>query len=189
MRTLLTFASILFFVLASCAQEDQATEEMVTPHQEFLTNLASLCGETFTGAAVYPEDSDQVLVGTELNAHVSVCEEENIYVDFYRDGDTWHATWILSLREEGLHLYHEHIGDKVYPEGEEPLTGYGGYADERGSATLQYFPADEATAEMLPEAATNVWMMEMDLENGNFIYSLDRHDQLRFRAELSLNER
>lgn len=187
MKTLLTITFIFLLIIASCAEEDEDTEEWVTPHQEFLANLTSLCGETFTGAAVFPEDSDHELVGTELNAHISVCEEGIVYVDFYRDGDTWHATWILSMRDEGLHLNHEHIGDNVYPEGEEPLTGYGGYADERGSATRQYFPADESTAEMLPPAATNVWMMEMDLDNGNFIYSLDRNDQLRFRAELSLN--
>ncbi len=187
MRILFTFSIALFLIIASCTQEEQATEEIVTPHQEFLTNLASLCGETFTGAAVYPEDSDHVLVGTELNAHVSLCEEGVVYVDFYRDGDTWHATWILSQRDDGLHLYHEHIGDKVYPEGEEPLTGYGGYADDRGDATRQYFPADQATADMLPPAATNVWMMEMDLENGTFVYSLDRDNQLRFRAELTMN--
>ncbi len=187
MRTFLTITFVLFLIIVSCAQEDQSATEIVMPHEAFLTNLASLCGETFVGEAVYPDDSDHVLVDTELRAHVSQCEEDTVHVDFYRDGDTWHATWILSERENGLHLYHEHIGDKEYPEGEEPLTGYGGYADDRGDATHQYFPADQATADMLPPAATNVWMMEMDLQNGRFIYSLDRNDQLRFRAELSLN--
>jgi hypothetical protein len=67
------------------------------------------------------------------------------------------------------------------------LTGYGGYADERGTSTQQFFPADDHTAEILPEAATNVWMMELTEDTGQFIYYLERHAEPRFRAELTLN--
>jgi hypothetical protein len=182
---------ILFFVLASCAGNDgtEITPDLPaeTPHEQFYSNLFSLCGETFTGEATYPDDSDHPLVDTELNVNISTCTPERIEVMLYRDGDTWHATWILENREDGLHLYHDHIGDKDYPEGEEPLTGYGGYADDRGTGLRQYFPADDHTAEILPEASTNVWMMEMDLENGTFVYYLERHDEPRFRAVVSLN--
>lgn len=137
------------------------------------------------GESTYPDDPDHDLVDTELRATVSTCTENMIEVDLVRDGDTWHATWILEMREDGLHLYHDHIGDKEYEEGEEPSTGYGGYADDRGSATQQYFPADEHTAEIIPAAATNVWMMDMNLEEGTFVYSLERHEEPRFRAELT----
>lgn len=178
------------FLITACGEEEIRTDtiseiEAVSPHDEFFMNLSALCGESFTGTSTYPEDDDHVLVGTELRAHLSSCDDQSIHVDLIRGGDTWHATWIVSKREGGLHLYHDHIGEKEYPEGEEPLTGYGGYADDRGSATTQYFPADDHTAEILPEAATNVWMMEMDLENGIFVYYLERHDEPRFRAELS----
>jgi len=172
------------------ALQDTTVHQAYLVHQAFLSNLADLCGQTFVGASTFPEEEDHVLVGNELHARISHCEEGRVDVGLYREGGTvWHTTWVLTMRGDGtqkggLHLYHEHIGDKVYPEGEEPLTGYGGYADGRGSEWIQYFPADEATAEMLPEAATNEWRMELDRENGVFVYALERHGKPRFRASL-----
>lgn len=187
MKTILTFSLVLLFTLAACSNDEQPPIEPETPHQAFISNLTSLCGETFVGASTYPDNPEHALVDTELRAHISQCEEGLVHVDLYRDGDTWHATWIVSVKDNGLHLYHDHIGTKEYPEGEEPLTGYGGFADDRGSEFIQYFPADESTAEMLPEASTNEWRMEMDLQNGIFVYGLERHNEPRFRAELYLN--
>lgn len=192
MKTLLPLLTILFFLSMACSEEEAQTYsiaeiEEISPHDEFFTNLYALCGETFVGSSTYPESDDHVLVGTELRAHLSSCDENTIYIDLIRGGDTWHATWVVSQRDDGLHLYHDHIGEKEYPEGEEPLTGYGGYADDRGTATKQYFPADDYTAEILPEASTNVWMMEMEPENGTFVYYLERHQEPRFRAELIHN--
>ena len=177
---------LLFFTVAACGEERASVEGPETPQEAFFSNLGSLCGETFVGESVYPEEApDHVLVGTELRAYVKSCEEEKIEVDFIRDGDTWHATWVLEKREGGLHLYHEHIGDNVYEEGEEPLTGYGGYADDRGNEYKQYFAADEHTAEILPEAVTNVWSMEYIPEEEKFVYYLERHEEPRFKAELT----
>ncbi len=190
-RSVLMAASLSFLLIACGADEPQdpleeAIQMETSDHELFFANLATLCGETFTGGSTFPDNDDHVLVNTELNATVAYCSEDRIDVRLYRDGDTWHATWMLEMREEGLHLYHDHIGDKEYPEGEEPNTGYGGFADDRGSATTQYFPADQNTADMLPEASTNVWMMDMDLENGVFVYFLERNNEPRFRAELNL---
>lgn len=187
MKTILTLSLALFLTFAACSSDEQPVVEPETPHQAFISNLSSLCGETFVGASTFPDNPEDALVDTELRAHISHCEDGLIHVDLYRDSDTWHATWIISKKEDGLHLYHDHIGVKEYPEGEEPLTGYGGFADDRGSDFTQYFPADEATAEMLPEASTNEWRMEMDLQNGIFVYGLERHNEPRFRAELYLN--
>ena len=181
---------ILSLLVVSCAGDDgtELTPELPAEdaQSEFFSNLFSLCGESFAGEATYPDDSDHDLVDTELVVNIATCTSERIELMLYRDSDTWHATWIVEKRNGALHLYHDHIGDKVYEEGEEPLTGYGGFADERGTETVQYFPADEHTAEILPEAATNVWMMQIDLENGRFVYYLERHDEPRFRAELTL---
>lgn len=180
---------IVAFLFNACGDNDSTdlTPSLPadTPHEQFFANLFSLCGETFVGESTYPDDSDHVLVDTELIATISTCTENMIEVDLVRDGDTWHATWVLEKRDNGLHLFHDHIGEKMYDEGDEPLTGYGGYADERGSATQQYFPADDHTAEILPEASTNVWMMDMNLEEGTFVYYLERHNEARFRAKLT----
>jgi len=181
-----------FFLITSCGEKEstELTPDLPadSPQEEFFANLFSLCGETFIGEATFPDNPDDTLVDTELKATISTCTEEMIEIDLVRGGDTWHTTWVLEKRDEGLHLFHEHIGDKEYEEGEEPDTGYGGYANDEGSSTAQYFPADDHTAEMLPQAATNVWMMELNPENGTFIYYLERHDEPRFRAELSLME-
>ncbi len=184
---------IIALIFTACAEENGDTHlepelPAETTQDDFFSNLFSICGETFSGASTYPDEPDHPLVDTELNATLTTCTEERIEINLMRDGDTWHATWILTKREDGLHLYHDHIGDRDYEEGEEPLTGYGGYADDRGTATQQFFPADDYTAEILPEAATNVWMMDLDLENGVFVYYLERHDEPRFRAELKLDE-
>lgn len=183
--------SLALFVVA-CGPDDETelTPEIPaeTPQEQFFNNLFSLCGEEFVGESTYPDDPDHALVATELRVHVETCTDDMIKIVLYRDSDTWHADWILEKREHGMHLYHDHIGEKVYEEGEEPLTGYGGYADDEGDATTQFFPADEHTAEILPEASTNVWMMDMDLENGTFIYYLERHNEPRFRAQLSIVE-
>lgn len=174
---------ILSFLFATC--NGAADINIENSHDAFFANLASVCGESFTGASTYPDEPDHVLVDTELNAYVGPCDDEKIEIDLYRDGDTWHTTWVLERRDEGLHLYHDHIGDKEYEEGEEPLTGYGGFADDSGTTTVQYFPADDHTAEILPEASTNVWMIDLDLDEGLFIYYLERHEEPRFRAVLA----
>jgi len=197
MKNVILSLSVLFLVtgLAACgdpqpetqpATQPEPAEEQITTHQAFLNNLSALCGETFVGEATYPDDTDLVLVGTELRAQITECEDEMVRIELIRDGDYWHTAWVLEMREEGLHLYHDHLGDVRTMDdlGEGDYHGYGGYADDRGSAFSQHFPADEVTAEMIPEAATNVWMMELDLENDRFIYYLERHDQPRFRAEL-----
>jgi hypothetical protein len=163
--------------LISCSNH-----ENLEPREAFFETISSYCGETFAGEGVYPDDPEHALIGTGLRATISACDEQKIEIDLYRDGgNTWHATWILERREDGLHLYHDHAGEDAE---DDVLTGYGGYADDRGSATQQFFPADDYTAEILPEAATNVWMMEVNEDTGQFTYYLERHQEPRFRAEL-----
>lgn len=180
-----------YFIMSSCGGEEKTERKTQTAAESssdlFFNNLLSLCDETFVGESTFPDDSEHVLVDTELRAHISGCETGKVEIDLYRDGDTWHTTWVLEKRVEGLHLYHDHTGDQEKDElGEDHLTGYGGYADEHGSSTHQLFPADEYTAEILPEAASNVWSMEFDPDSGNLIYYLERHSSPRFRAVLTL---
>ncbi len=187
----------LLLGLYACGDEQPQPEPVYPPvdlHQNtisleqaaFFENLSELCGETFVGESTYPENDDHVLVGTELRTHISECDDSMVRIELIRDGDYWHGAWVIEKWDDGLHLYHDHLGEVRTMDdlGEDDAHGYGGYASDAGSATRQYFPADDVTAEMLPEAATNVWMMELDLENDRFIYYLERHDEPRFRAEL-----
>ena len=192
------FCFLSVICIQSCSDDGQPADsvettdlaeeaEHATQQAAFFENLSTLCGETFEGEASYPDDESHPLVGTTLRTHISECDDSMIRIELYRDTDYWHGAWVIERRDEGLHLFHDHLGDVRTEEdlGDDDAHGYGGYAGEEGSATVQYFPADEVTAEMLPEASTNVWMMEMDLEADRFIYYLERHDEPRFRAELS----
>lgn len=186
---LIVFVCLLF---AACGEEETTdlTPQLPAdnPQEEFFSTLFSQCGETFIGGATFPDDPEHTLVDTELRATISTCTEEKIEVDLVRGGDTWHATWVLEMRDEGLHLYHDHVGEQDEEDlAEDHNTGYGGYADDRGSSTTQYFPADEYTAEILPEASTNVWMIELNPEEGTMVYYLERNQEPRFRAELTRN--
>lgn len=182
---------VLFFsfLLVACSSREQA--EVMHPHDAFFQTLSSLCGQMFSGGSTYPESDNHPLVGTELRTHLSLCEDDIIRIDLYRDTDYWHGTWVLEKREEGLHLFHDHLGEhrtEAYLEENNAFHGYGGYADDRGSALRQYFPADDVTAEIIPAAATNVWMMDIDLDTQIFTYYLERHNAPRFRAEVDLSQ-
>jgi hypothetical protein len=195
-KTILSLFSLFLIAgLTACGDPQPETQPATQPvpadelqsnHQAFVNNLTALCDETFVGESTFPENDDHVLVGTELRAQITECDDQKVRIELIRGGDYWHTAWVLELRDEGLHLYHDHLGDVRTMEdlGDGDYHGYGGYADDRGSGIRQYFPADDVTAEMIPAAATNVWMMELDLENDRFIYYLERHDQPRFRAEL-----
>ena len=186
MKKYLTISIVLIaFTLIQCnsSEEDPQSEATGTETQDsFFQNLSSLCGQQFEGEGVYPDDPDHDLVDVDLLLTIEVCEEDEIRIPFYA-GEDQSRTFVITKRDQGLHLRHDHR----YPDGTpHDLTNYGGYASQEGSATRQFFEADELTVEMLPEAETNVWMMEMDLEAGEFTYYLERHSEPRFRAEFSL---
>ncbi len=173
---------------AESQMAETAAAEIDPVHEAFFANLSGLCGETFMGDGVYPDDPDHPLVDTGLRNYVSECTDDLVRIELYRnEGEYWHGAWVLEKRAGGLHLFHDHLGDERTEEDLDGAShGYGGYASLDGTATRQYFPADDVTAEMIPPAATNVWMMEMDLDEGTFVYYLERDDEPRFRAEMEL---
>lgn len=187
MKSKYLFITFLFFTMAACSGESETDLtpqiEADTSQNQFFANLFELCGETFSGEATYPDDPDHELVGVELSATIDTCTEEEIRVSF-NAGEDESRTWVFTRSEEGLHLRHEHQNQNGTDQDE---SGYGGFANDEGSATTQYFPADEETSEMIPEASTNVWMVEIQSETGDLIYYLERNEQPRFRAELSMN--
>jgi hypothetical protein len=187
MKSKFLLTTFLLFIIAACSGESETDLtpqlEADTPQGEFFANLFELCGETFSGEATYPDDPGHELVGVELTATIETCTEEEIRIPF-QAGEDVSRTWVLTRSEQGLHLRHDHRN----PDGTaHDVTGYGGLANDEGSATRQYFPADENTSEMIPEASTNVWMLEIDPESGSLIYNLERNNEPRFRAELSMN--
>lgn len=180
---LILFTAILLYACGNSGGESSEAVEL-SSHQAFFEALSEQCESVYTGESTYPEEEDHPLVGTELRVEITDCSDTHVRMELIRDGDYWHGAWVVEMREEGLHLYHDHLGEVRTMEdlGEEDFHGYGGYADETGSSLTQYFPADDVTAEMIPAAATNAWMISLVPEENQIVYYLERNEEPRFRA-------
>lgn len=138
-----------------------------TPSQKFWETLKNHCGKAYEGKLVSPE-SDPRFAGR-LVMHVRACEEESIRIPFFV-GDDRSRSWVLTMDEAGLiQLKHDHRHDDG---SEDQVTQYGGKASNTGSATTQFFPADQFTANLLPAAVGNVWWITAD--ETSFTYNLRR---------------
>ena len=183
------FLPLLFTVslfLIACAGGESDTSEMNPEafHESFFNTLLAECGSVYTAESTYPEDEAHPLVGTELRIEIIDCSERQVRMELIRNGDYWHGAWVVEMREEGLHLYHDHLGTVRTMDdlGEDDYHGYGGYADGSGNSLTQYFPADDITAEMIPAATTNVWMLSLVADENQLVYYLERGEIPRFRA-------
>ena len=158
--------------------------EQTNTHTDFFRNLPILCGKSFGRQFSCSVDEDHLTVATQFCTHISDCNDSIMHINLFRDTNYWHGAWVFEHREGG-HLYHDHLRDTRTEQDldEEDTHCYGRYASNEGSATVQYFPADDITAGMVPQAATKVWMIELDLEAESFIYSLEKHNEPRFRTE------
>lgn len=152
--------------------------------QAFFDSLSSMCGERFEGAMTYPESGQDSFAGKTLVAHIQTCDDDEIRIPF-TVGEDKSRTWILRLTSAGLQLKHDHR----HKDGSlDEITDYGGTAFENGTALQQAFPADAHTAELIPEAATNVWQLSFDEESDQLTYHLTRHGKPRFTALLFKSE-
>lgn len=148
----------------------------------FFQNVRKLCGQRFDGATEFPlDDPGHALAGKKLTISVEQCSDNEIRIPL-QAGEDKSRTWILTLREGRLLLKHDHRHADGTPD---KVTMYGGWAVE-GDANRQRFPADSDTAKLIPEAATNVWTMEIDTAKEQFIYALERHGQPRYKAVFNL---
>lgn len=188
---------LLSLLLISCGADSsektdsdtiQDQEEVSQSHEvykAFLANVRELCGNTYLGEPVYPlDDPEHPFYNQPILLSFSVCEEDRVFMPL-QVGDNTSRTWQLTLTEEGLLLKHDHRHEDGTPE---DLSMYGGFATDEGTALSQFFPADDETAEMLPEASTNVWNMVIHPDEGIFEYILHRHGNLRFHAVIDISE-
>ena len=170
MKYLLILAFLGFGFTAS-AQEESASEK-------FWKTLSAHCGKAYEGKLVVPE-SDPRFAG-KLVMHVRSCEEGRIRIPFFV-GEDRSRTWVLTKGEGQLiQLKHDH---RHADGSEDEVTQYGGMATNTGSASTQFFPADQFTADLLPAAVGNVWWITVD--DTSFTYNLrrlgaDTHFSVRF---------
>lgn len=177
MKSLTQITSSFVLLLASTLSSAESSEA------EFFKSLKSLCGQSFIGDTVFPEDPEHPFANKALIMKVKHCEKGEVRIPF-QVGEDKSRTWVLSLTDRGLLLKHDHRHKDGTPD---EITMYGGYSDKKGSSLVQSFPADTHTSTLIPEAKTNIWTLEIKPESMEFVYSLSRHGKPRYKAEFSIS--
>jgi hypothetical protein len=154
------FASALLLSSLVFAQGQSGAEQ-------FWQNLQKQCGKSFEGAVTQGAANDPFR-DKKLIMHVRNCAEKTIRIPFFV-GDNKSRTWVLTYKNDRIQLKHDHRHEDG---SEDKVTQYGGITTNSGSSTLQFFPADQETCEMIPAAAVNVWWITID--ETSFTYNLRR---------------
>ncbi len=133
----------------------------------FWEKLHSYCGKSFEGK-ITSSGKNEGFDGKRLIMHVKSCSENELKIPFFV-GDDRSRTWVLTKSHEGILLKHDHRHENGSPEEQ---TMYGGLATNSGNDTMQFFPADQETCDLLDFACFNVWWMTVN--ETSFTYNLRR---------------
>lgn len=164
------------------SRADAGRDYALDPQIVFWDELQSLCGRAFPGRIVESSPPDEELEEGPLVMHVRACDVAEVRIPFVVGNDR-SRTWIVTTTGSGLRLEHEHRHEDG---SEDEVSGYGGEASGAGTATLQEFPADARTAELVPVAVDNVWTLELHPDSV-FVYGLRREGtDRRVRVEFDL---
>jgi hypothetical protein len=150
------------------------------PVDTFWRNLEKLCGHAFEGKVENAPEGDTVFSDHFIQMHVRKCNENKIYIHLHV-GEDRSRTWVLTRSDGRILLKHDHR----HKDGtEDKLSQYGGWTTNGGMSTIQVFPADQFTVNILPAASANVWWIEL-ISGQSFTYSLrrlntDRYFSLKF---------
>lgn len=148
--------------------------------------VAAVCGKVFAGKVVADtpasgEPWTGIVVGSSCARSTNkVCLGLNV-------GEDRSRVWCFSKGKDGLTLKHWHTHEDGTPDA---VTGYGGTAAAKGTATRQEFPADEESKAMfrangLDVSVDNVWAVEVT--DAVFAYELRRKGRF-FRVEFDLTK-
>ncbi|MEX2528812.1 MAG: hypothetical protein WEA09_14370 [Gemmatimonadota bacterium] len=176
--------ALLLLAGACGGEEAPPVQEAASPSADiqsaFLDNLRALCGKAFAGEATLASGG-----GFEegLIMHIRRCEDDEIQIPLHA-GENRSRTWIITRTSDGLRLKHDH---RLEDGSDDPVTQYGGDTTEPGTPTRQSFHADAFTAELIPEAETNIWTMTLT-PGERFVYHLTRHDAPRATFEFDLTQ-
>lgn len=173
--------------------KDAAIASQTAPADQFLSALASRCGQAFAGRIVANEPvsgQPDAFEGKALIMHVRGCDmpAEELRVPFHV-GDDHSRTWVITRTQSGLRLKHDHR----HEDGSEDVqTLYGGDTVSDGTAMRQEFPVDAYSVDLferqgLPQSTTNTWAMEIEADQ-RFLYELSRPNGRLFKVEFDLSQ-
>lgn len=183
---------VLLFTVWGCSgyrgDEEQVVEGPPDPDSDpqltFWSSLEELCGHAFEGQVTESVPPDPAFENVPVIMHVRSCDLAEIRIPFHV-GDDRSRTWVVTPTSVGLRLKHDHR----HADGtEDEISQYGGDTRGQGDPSVQEFLADELTARLVPEAALNVWSLEVR-PGEFFVYQLRREgEDRRFRVEFDLSE-
>jgi hypothetical protein len=157
---------ILFILLAFSVQ---VSAQEIPGTVQFWNTLKNHCGKAYEGEITAGATPGDDFTGKRLVMHVRACEGNTIRIPFFV-GEDRSRTWVLTLGEDNLILLkHDH---RLEDGSEDEITQYGGRTPNTGLADIQFFPADQETADLISYASNNVWWITVD-EN-SFTYNLRR---------------
>lgn len=174
LKNLLLAIVILLFSCSPASQLKTVRAENQN-QQAFWNELKALCGKAFEGKVINAPANDTVFKNQRLIMHVRSCSENTIRIPFMVGSDK-SRTWVFTNSPGSLGLKHDHRHEDGK---EDSITQYGGRTTHSGLPTLQLFPADQHTLNILPAAASNVWWVEL-VPGKYFTYNLRRVVTERF---------
>jgi len=161
---------ILLLLVISLSTQILSAQNTLHPSQElFWKALQQICGNSYEGSVASAPANDTTFKNKKLLMQVRSCSEDRIRIPFVV-GDDLSRTWVFTNSNTGLLLKHDH---RHSDGSSDSITMYGGNTTNSGTATVQFFPADQETTDLLPAAAGNVWWVEM-VPGKHFIYNLRR---------------
>ncbi|WP_027125334.1 hypothetical protein [Gelidibacter mesophilus] len=157
----------LLFILLAVPLQFLAQE--VPGSVKFWDTLKNHCGKAYEGAIIAGGKAGDGFTGEKLVMHVRSCENNILRIPFFV-GDDKSRTWVLTMGEDHLILLkHDH---RKMDGSDDDVTQYGGLSPNTGRPDIQFFPADQFTANLLDHAANNVWWITVD--DSSFTYNLRR---------------
>tara|TARA_R100000935_G_C2838921_1_gene169855 strand:+ start:3170 stop:3733 length:564 start_codon:yes stop_codon:yes gene_type:complete len=156
-----------FYVLLFILFAENSFAQEKNPAELFWDNLKELCGKAYEGKLDESIKNDS-FSGKKLIMQVWKCDDNTIKIPFYV-GEDKSRTWVFTLEGDRIKLKHDHS----HEDGSlDSITQYGGLSTNAGLESLQFFPADEETAKLIPAASSNVWWITLD--ESIFSYNLKR---------------
>lgn len=184
MRNLSVFSILLLAMFFSCAQENKTnaadSENTVVekevevkrdannPQEKFWQRLQEHCGKAYAGVYAGSGEVPEDFAGQELVMYVMECSEDVIKIPFHV-GDNLSRTWVFTRTADGIELKHDH---RLEDGSDDEVTMYGGTTSNTAMEDVQFFPADQETADLIPYASGNVWWVTIDDEE--YTYNLRR---------------